>query len=69
MLKTNVGNMDRVFRVVLGAALLVAWYLLPGMSYRWVLIVLGVVALATGLMKSCPIYSVLGISTSPLKKH
>tara|TARA_R110002096_G_scaffold47575_2_gene127045 strand:+ start:746 stop:955 length:210 start_codon:yes stop_codon:yes gene_type:complete len=69
MLKTNVGNMDRVFRVVLGAALLVAWYLLPGMSYRWVLIVLGVVALATGLMKSCPIYSVLGISTCPLKKH
>jgi len=68
MLKTNVGNVDRIFRVVLGVALLAAWYLLPGMGYRWVFIVLGVVAIATALMKTCPLYTVLGLSTCPLKK-
>lgn len=68
MLKTNVGSLDRILRIVLGVALLAAWFLMPGAGYRWVFIVLGVVALATGLMKTCPLYSIVGLNTCPLSK-
>ncbi len=68
MLKTNVGATDRVVRIVLGLALLAFWYLAPGLGWRWVPLVLGLVALATGVMSTCPLYTLLGISTCPLKK-
>lgn len=69
MLKTNVGNKDRLLRIVLGLALLAAWYLMPGFGYRWLFIVLGVIALVTALMRSCPLYTVLGLNTCPMKKR
>jgi hypothetical protein len=68
MFKTNVGNIDRILRIVLGIALIAWWYFAPGMGLRWLPLVLGIVALATGLMSTCPLYSILGISTCPLKK-
>ncbi|MCB2135734.1 MAG: DUF2892 domain-containing protein [Rhodobacteraceae bacterium] len=68
MFKTNVGGADRIIRILLGIALLAAWFMMPGAGYRWVFIVLGLVALGTGLMSSCPLYSLLGINTCPMKK-
>ncbi|MEQ1648288.1 MAG: DUF2892 domain-containing protein [Hyphomicrobiaceae bacterium] len=60
---TNVGNIDRLFRIVLGIALL-AWALgfIPGVAasvWGWI----GVIPLATALMGSCPVYSILGVNT------
>jgi hypothetical protein len=40
---------------------------MPEASYRWAFL-LGIVPLATGLLGSCPLYSILGISTCPVKK-
>ncbi|OYX41785.1 MAG: hypothetical protein B7Z02_14355 [Rhodobacterales bacterium 32-67-9] len=68
MFKTNVGSTDRVIRILVGLALLAWWYFAPGMGLRWLPLVLGIVALATGLMSTCPLYSILGINTCPLKK-
>ncbi len=68
MFKTNVGGIDRVIRILLGIALLAWWFFAPGMGLRWVPLVLGLVALGTGLMSTCPLYSLLGINTCPLKK-
>ncbi len=68
MFKTNVGGIDRVIRILLGIALLAWWYLAPGMGLRWVPLVLGIVALATGILSTCPLYSILGINTCPMKK-
>lgn len=68
MFKTNVGSIDRILRIVLGLALIAWWYVSPGMGLRWLPLVLGIVALGTGLMSTCPLYSILGISTCPLKK-
>ncbi len=68
MFKTNVGSTDRVLRILLGVALIAWWYFSPGMGLRWLPLVLGIVALATGLMSTCPAYSILGISTCPMKK-
>ena len=67
MLKTNVGGIDRILRIVVGLALIAGFFLMPGAGYRWVFL-LGVIPLVTGLMQTCPLYSILGLSTCPVKK-
>lgn len=67
MFSNNVGSIDRILRAVLGVALLVAFFLLPEASYRWWLLI-GVVPLATAAMGSCPLYSIFGLSTCPMKQ-
>jgi hypothetical protein len=57
-MKTNVGNTDRVIRILIGLAL-VAWALTTGPVWAWI----GVVALATGLFQFCPLYALLGFNT------
>lgn len=67
MFKTNVGGIDRALRIIVGVALLALFFLYPDASWRyWTLI--GIVPLATGLMSTCPLYSLLGLSTCPVKK-
>lgn len=61
-MQINVGNFDRILRIVLGVALLVAFFLLPEAGYRWLLLI-GLVPLVTGAVKFCPLYRILGMST------
>jgi hypothetical protein len=63
-MKSNVGGIDRILRVVLGLALLALT--LTGAIGVWGWI--GVVPLLTAAMGFCPLYSVLGISSCPAKK-
>lgn len=63
MLKKNVGSIDRALRVIIGALLIVGALMGYG-TWMWI----GVIPLATGLMSSCPLYSILGLSTCPMKK-
>lgn len=66
MFKTNVGSLDRAARVIAGVVLLAMFFIYPDASWRyWTLI--GIIPLATGLMSSCPLYSILGVSTCPAK--
>ncbi len=69
MLKKNEGSIDRILRVLVGAALLVWFFVAPAdAGYKpWLLI--GIIPLLTGLVGSCPIYSILGLSTCPIKKN
>jgi hypothetical protein len=64
VMNTNVGSIDRVVRVVLGLALLSAFFLLAG-PLRW-LALAGLVLLLTAAFSFCPLYRVLGINTSPM---
>lgn len=57
-MNANVGGIDRVLRILVGIALIV-WALMGGPVWAWV----GVVPLATGLIKFCPFYPLLGLST------
>lgn len=67
MFKTNVGNVDRILRVVAGLVLIAVFFMYPEASWRyWALI--GIVPLATGLFSTCPVYSLLGMSTCPVKR-
>ena len=68
MFKTNVGGVDRAIRVGLGLVMTVCWYLAPAAGWHWVALVVGLVALLTGLMSTCPLYSILGLNTCPMKK-
>lgn len=67
MFKSNVGGIDRILRIVVGLALILGFFLAPDGAYRW-LYLIGIVPLATGLMGSCPLYSIFGFNTCPMKK-
>ncbi len=62
MLKKNEGTIDRILRVILGLVLLLGYFIYPEASYRWAFL-LGIIPLVTGLIGSCPIYTLLGIRT------
>lgn len=68
MLKTNEGTVDRVLRVLVGAALLVWFFVDQGTGFWHYAKLIGIVPLVTGLVGSCPLYSVLGINTCPMKR-
>ena len=60
----NEGTVDRVLRVVAGAALVSLVFVGPQTPWGWI----GVVPLVTGLLGNCPVYSLLGSSTCPIKR-
>jgi hypothetical protein len=66
MFKNNVGMTDRVIRIFIGVVLLVAFFIYPNASWRyWTLI--GIIPLITGAVGTCPLYSLLGLSTCPTR--
>lgn len=62
-MKSNVGGIDRILRIVLGVALI--GLTLAGSIGWWGW--LGIVPLATGLIGWCPPYAMLGFSTCSTK--
>ena len=68
MFTTNVGGIDRILRVVVGAALLVWFFLDQGTGFwHWAKLI-GIVPLLTGLFRTCPLYSLIGLNTCPMKR-
>lgn len=59
----NEHPIERAVRVVLGLVLLSLVFVGPQTAWGW----LGLVPLATGLLGSCPLYTVFGVSTCPSK--
>jgi hypothetical protein len=55
----NVGTIDRVLRIIVGAGLIALVFFGPKTLWGWV----GLVPLVTGLIGWCPAYSLLGIKT------
>ena len=62
-MKQNVGNIERVLRVIVGLGLISLVFVGPQTVWGWV----GIVPLATGLIGWCPPYALLGISTCRVK--
>lgn len=67
MFQNNVGGIDRILRIVVGLALIAGFFLNADASMRW-LYLFGIVPLATGLFGTCPLYSIFGFSTCPMKR-
>jgi len=62
-MKANVGGIDRILRVAVGALLIV----LAALNVIGVWGYIGVVLVATGLIRFCPVYPLLGINTCPTR--
>ena len=62
-MKTNVGSVDRLGRVLLGLALLGLLFA-KGDPFRWFGLI-GIIPLLTGITGFCPFYSILGLSSCP----
>lgn len=64
MFQNNVGGVDRAIRVVAGLVLVALTLMGTIGLWGWI----GVVPLLTGALGSCPLYTVLGLRTCPLKE-
>jgi hypothetical protein len=64
LLPTNVGTADRALRALIGLGVLSLAFVGPKTPWAYI----GIVPLLTAFMSSCPLYTVLGISSCPTKK-
>lgn len=61
----NVGKTDRIIRIVVGAAILIAHYVYYAVTgYYCVWANLAYIPLLTGLFKFCPVYPILKMNTA-----
>lgn len=64
-MKLNVGGIDRIARIAVGV-ILIAMTLMGTIGvWGWI----GVVPLLTGLTRFCPLYTMLGFNTCPMKQE
>ena len=63
LLPTNEHPVERVLRTILGLGVLSLAFVGPKTPWGY----LGIVPLATGLLGSCPLYTLFGCSTCPVK--
>ena len=59
----NVGNTDRALRVFIGALLILLSLLNVIGPWGWV----GLLPIATGLLRFCPAYTILGLRSCPVE--
>ncbi len=58
-MKPNVGGVDRIVRIVVGLVLIALVFVGPRTPWGWI----GLVPLATGLFRFCPLYCPLKVNT------
>jgi Protein of unknown function (DUF2892) len=63
-MKTNVGSIDRIARVLIGLLLITLAAMGTIGMWGWI----GIVPLATAAFSVCPLYSIFGLNTCPVKK-
>ncbi|RUA07060.1 MAG: DUF2892 domain-containing protein [Flavobacteriia bacterium] len=68
-MKKNVGSLDKIIRIII--ALVAFYFAYDGQvesPWNWVLYAVGTIMLLTALLGTCPIFSILGMSTCKNKK-
>ena len=68
-MKKNMSSADRIIRVLLAAVFAYLYFgsVVTG-TFGLILLILGVIFVLTSLVGSCPLYTLFGISTCPVKK-
>jgi DUF2892 family protein len=61
-MKCNIGKKERIFRVVIGCALMIGGFALSGTA-GMIMAGFGLIPLGTGLVGNCPAYTILKINT------
>ena len=69
-MKPNMGNIDRIIRVLLAAVFAYLYFsgTVTG-TLGLVLVILGAVFVLTSLVSFCPLYALVGLNTCPVKKQ
>ncbi|MCS6940119.1 MAG: DUF2892 domain-containing protein [Roseiflexus sp.] len=67
MFRQNVGPIDRGIRAILGIVLLIATFVLLSGFWQALAALVAVILLITAIFGVCPLYSALGIDTTPTK--
>lgn len=67
-MRINVGTPDRLARLIIGAVLVLVPFfsgiaLFANPLWLWASVVVGAVLIVTALVRFCPLYAVLGLST------
>ncbi|MFQ5674790.1 MAG: DUF2892 domain-containing protein [bacterium] len=65
-MQANVGSKDKVTRIIIALALFSLFFVLQG-NMRF-LSTIGFIPFVTAFISWCPLYSLLGISTCPVKR-
>lgn len=65
IMKVNVGGIDKILRIVVGIALIAMTLMGVIGAWGWI----GVVPLLTGLFGVCPLYSIIGMNTCPIRRN
>jgi hypothetical protein len=61
----NVSATDRIIRALIGAGLMVWFFMDQGLGpWNWTILVIGVIVLGTAVLSFCPIYRLLGTGTN-----
>jgi hypothetical protein len=60
----NVGNIDRILRIAVGAVLISLVFVGPQTPWGWI----GLVPLATALIGFCPAYTLFGLNSAKSKE-
>lgn len=63
MFKANVGENESLTRLIAGAVLLALSFLAAGLL-QWIVLLAGMVLIATGIVRWCPIYNAMKKSTA-----
>ncbi len=63
-MNANVGSTDRALRIFAGSLLILLSLLNVIGAWGWI----GLVPIATGLIRFCPAYTVLGLRTCPVEQ-
>lgn len=68
-MKKNMGNTDRIIRILLAAIFAYLYFggVVTG-TLGLVLVILGGIFVLTSLVSFCPLYSLFGINSCPVKK-
>lgn len=59
----NIGNLDRIFRIVVGIMLIIIGVIFTEGSSMIIISIIGLILLVSGITGICPTYSLIGIST------
>lgn len=65
MFKRNIGIIDSSLRIAIGIVLVALVFVGPQTPWGW----LGLIPLVTGLARNCPLYSLIGLNTCPMRSR
>ncbi len=66
-MKKNIGTIDRIVRVLIGLACFIGAYVVVGVVFKVILLLIGIFAMYEALVGWCAFYMLIGRNTCPIE--